>query len=124
MPDQWEFGRRVQAAREALGLSKRRAAELADVSETRWRHLENGWETLRGQKFPIKTTPETVYRVAMAVRLDPDELLAVAGFDPQMLHDPEKDGIKSVDLSGLTSGEIDQVRSFIRELKASKRKAK
>lgn len=47
---QQRLGRLVTARRESLGLSRPKAAELADVDRETWRALENGARTTRSYK--------------------------------------------------------------------------
>ncbi|MCU1647113.1 MAG: hypothetical protein JWN03_7388 [Nocardia sp.] len=114
---QWEFGRRVEAARETAGLSKREAAKRAGISESRWRQLEAGHETVRGQTYPVKTTPETVAHIADAVGASREELLEAAGFDPAMADIPDAITPQTVKVDGLPAEDIDKVREFIAFLK-------
>jgi len=116
--EQWEFGRRVEAAREAAGLSKRAAAKRAGISESRWRQLEAGVENIRGQTFAVKTTPETVANIAKAIRVDRTELLEAAGFDPEMVDIPDGIETYTVDVAGLDAEKVEKVRSYVAFLKS------
>ncbi|MFI5783197.1 helix-turn-helix domain-containing protein [Nocardia sp. NPDC051570] len=118
--EQWEFGRLVQEARESAGLSKREAAKRAGISEARWRQLELGYEVIRQQTFPVKTTPETVAHIAKALGLSRDELLVAAGFDPAMVDIPDEVTFEPVDFAGLTTDDIEKVRSYVAFLKSQK----
>ncbi|WP_067565958.1 helix-turn-helix domain-containing protein [Nocardia acidivorans] len=115
---QWEFGRLLQTARETAGLSKREAAKRAGISESRWRQLEAGYELIRKQTFPVKTTPETVAQVAASVGASRDELLEAAGFDPAMVDIPDAVIVKPVDVAGLTTDNVEKVRAFVAFLKS------
>lgn len=84
MADRWEFGRELRAARSRAGLSIRRAAKLAGVSEGRWRQLESGVQSVGGVPVAIRTKPETAVKVAAVVALPADRALTLAGFDPKV----------------------------------------
>lgn len=117
--DQWALGRRITQARIAAGLSKRAAARAAGLSEARWRHIESGFEVVRGEKYPTRTTPETVARVASALHLDLAEMLEIAGFDPDSVANaPVGIGHESIDISGLADADIEKVHAFVRFLKS------
>ncbi|WP_280273433.1 helix-turn-helix domain-containing protein [Nocardia wallacei] len=120
MTDQWELGRRMEQGRLAAGLSKRQAAKRAGISDGRWRQLEAGVETIRGKTFPVKTTPETVARIASALQQPVDELLEVAGFDPDSVADvgPSGLGVEVVDVSGLPTADVEKVQAFVEFLKS------
>lgn len=79
----WPFGAALRTHREDAGLSARRAAKLAGISEGRWRQLESGVQKIRGGiEVPIGTTAGTVMAAAKAVGWPAGEALSVAGFDP------------------------------------------
>lgn len=77
----WPLGPALKAAREASGLSARKAAERTKgmVSSGRWYQLESGVQKTKGQEVPIGTTPETVIAAALSVAWDVDEALRIAG---------------------------------------------
>ncbi|MFI5781143.1 helix-turn-helix domain-containing protein [Nocardia sp. NPDC051570] len=116
--EQWEFGRRIQQAREAAGLSKRAAAKRAGISDSRWRQLELGFETVRGQAYSVKTTPETVAHIAKAVHLDVHELLEIAGFDPEAADISDGISLEWIDVAGLPEADVEKVRAFVQFLKS------
>lgn len=66
--------RLIEERRDRLGMSKRTAAALADMSEARWRQLEAGYRTFRGVLVTEEAPEPTLARMALAVRLTPDEL--------------------------------------------------
>ncbi|UKD50824.1 helix-turn-helix domain-containing protein (plasmid) [Amycolatopsis sp. FU40] len=78
----WAFGVRLRAAREQLRLSRREAARRAGLSEARWRQLEKGTQPIDGVEQPVSTRPDTVFKAADVVGLDPREALLLAGFEP------------------------------------------
>lgn len=78
----WAFGAALRTAREQLGLSGREAARRAGFSESRWRQLERGTQSVNGVEQPVSTRPETVLKTADVVNLDPRGALILAGFNP------------------------------------------
>ncbi|WP_280245135.1 MULTISPECIES: helix-turn-helix domain-containing protein [Nocardia] len=118
MRPQWAFGQRLQQAREAAPMRKREAAKRAGISEARWRQLERGFESVRGIEVDVRTTPETVARVASAVGLDINEMLELAGFNPDLVGaTPSGIGVETVDVSGLSPEAVDKVREFVKFMK-------
>ena len=77
--DQWETGRLLQQARQQLRMPIAHVAHLADVSEGWVRQIEAGWKRQAGKIIPVAPTPRNVARIALAVGLDPHEVLATAG---------------------------------------------
>jgi transcriptional regulator with XRE-family HTH domain len=73
------FSAYMRAKREELGLSMRQAAKRSDISEGRWRQLESGYQSVRGEKIPVRTTADTVLRIATGTEMHPDIALFVAG---------------------------------------------
>lgn len=73
------LGAYMRAKREEAGLSMRQAARQSGISEGRWRQLESGYQSVGGEKIPVKTTEETVLRVAAGVGMHPDVALLAAG---------------------------------------------
>ncbi len=124
MTDQWELGRRIEAARVAARLSKRQAAKRAGISDGRWRQLEAGHETVRGQIYSVKTTPATIARIASALGLPLDELLELAGLEPDSVADsgPAGLGVEVVDVAGLPASDVEKVQAFVQFLKQQNQK--
>lgn len=123
--EQWAFGRRLQAAREARDLSIRRAAALAQISEGRWRQLEAGYNVDgAGNHKPIVTTPNTILKVTRALDLNSAEMLALGGFDQD---DPEVEAAFAVvppkefiDVSDLDDEQRAKVRAFADFIRSEK----
>jgi len=69
-------GRLIKLAREGHPerLSIREAARRANISETRWRHVENGFESRGPVKIPVNPSPRLLARMAEAVGLSPERL--------------------------------------------------
>lgn len=61
------------------------------VSSGRWYQLESGVQKIKGQEIPVGTTPATVAAAAIAVDLDINEALTLAGFDPRDYTPPALD---------------------------------
>ncbi|NKS58954.1 helix-turn-helix domain-containing protein [Rhodococcus hoagii] len=121
---QWEVGRRIQQARENLGLSARAASRRAGIGDGTWRYMEAGFETKRGQRWPVKPTPVTLAKMARAVNLDPNELLSLAGLrDSEISNERgsnESPTTYEIDLSGLDEEDIRMLETFVAGLKAQK----
>lgn len=65
----------IESRRLALGLSVRKAAAAAELSEGRWRQIAKGYQTAaRGVRVPVNAPDETLARMAAAVRVHPDEM--------------------------------------------------
>lgn len=77
-----QVGETLKAAREGLALSKRKAAERAGISESRWRQIEAGIQYKNGVAEPAATSAETLVKMARAVQTDPVPLLEAVGFPP------------------------------------------
>lgn len=67
--------RLIETRRLAQGVSMRKAAAAAELSEGRWRQIAKGYQqAARGMRVPVNTTPETLARMAAAVNVEPDEM--------------------------------------------------
>lgn len=64
----------IEERRERLGMSKRAAAALAAISDTRWRQLEKGGREIHGIWIAEDAPDPVLARMAMAVRLTPDDI--------------------------------------------------
>lgn len=65
----------LEEARQLSGLTQRKAAHLAGMSDARWRQVVNGWRVDWPDKHayvPIKGKPPTIARMAIAVGLGPN----------------------------------------------------
>ncbi|MBD3778505.1 MAG: helix-turn-helix transcriptional regulator [Micrococcales bacterium] len=70
--------RLIEQRRKQRGMSIREAAKAADLSEGRWRQIAKGYQQLaQGARAPVTTPPATTARMAMAVGVTSDELVAV-----------------------------------------------
>lgn len=77
-----EYGSRLRAARKNMGLSVVKAAGQAGVSPSVWRNVERGTTYVGGTAQPYHTSESTLARMALAVGLDPQETVELAGLDP------------------------------------------
>ena len=130
---QRQVGAHLKDAREARGLSKRKAARLAGVSESRWRQVENGVQVREGELAPATATPETLVRMGRAVGIDGAAILDEAGYDPGIAqHIPEaaaeaaatvaapEPDAKVIDVTDLTDNEEQMVRTFLMGIRAGR----
>ncbi|WP_225793823.1 hypothetical protein [Streptomyces aculeolatus] len=68
-------GQRITAALKRTKLSARRAAELAGISDARWRQITSGYQMVSGNPIPVRDAPaETVARMALVADVTPEEL--------------------------------------------------
>lgn len=109
-----ELGTYIKEKRAEKGLSIRRLAELADISHTEVKRIEDG---LRKQ-----TSPQVLRSIASALGVPYEELMAAAGY----IDEPASDeggtiasGIKDAD--DLSQEEIDQVNQYIAFLKSQRK---
>ena len=69
------IGRSIEAARDKAGLSQNEAAARAGFTGTRWRHIVYG---RRGKSdVLVHASPETLARMALVVRLTPEDVAMV-----------------------------------------------
>lgn len=102
--DAWkEVGRRIEAARRRLRLTKRGAATKAGISEALWRHLEAGERSpAPGVVVPVSPRDASLEAAARAVALDPAPLFKLVGRDYVPLDDePIELSASGVDLEEL-----------------------
>ncbi|MGL3805885.1 helix-turn-helix domain-containing protein [Paeniglutamicibacter sp. R2-26] len=68
-------GQLIANAQKRLGLSARKAAMLAGISDSRWRHIVNGYQPVgQGQVIPVRAPADTLARMAHVVGVSPKEL--------------------------------------------------
>jgi transcriptional regulator with XRE-family HTH domain len=81
-PTQTPEGKILQDAQKRKGMSARKAAELAGISDTRWRNIVNGYQAIgQGQSIPIIAPAETLARMARVVGVTGDQLAAAGRAD-------------------------------------------
>lgn len=67
--------RLIAAALKRSGLSGRKAAERAGISEGRWRQIVNGYQTPSAKiQIPVIAPPDTLARMAQVVKVTPEQL--------------------------------------------------
>lgn len=70
-----EVGELVKRALKASGMSARQAALSMDISDTRLRHIINGYQPVgRGQRIDVHAPGDTLARIADALNITPEEL--------------------------------------------------
>lgn len=113
MSEQWEAGQRLKEAREALGMSKRQAAAEIGVSEGWWRMMELGTKPLKGERVPVQIPSGHLYRAALVLNLDPEELIALGG--DMVKHDEAGNKIQEITekLHLLKPRQLEIVNAFI-----------
>lgn len=67
-------GRLISAALKRAKLSARKAADLAGMSEGRWRQIASGYQSVGGTRVPVHARAETLARMAQAVGVAPGQL--------------------------------------------------
>lgn len=72
----------IERRRLSRGVSVRRAAKRAELSEGRWRQIAKGYQqAARGVRVPVNAPVETLARMASAVELHSDELDVVGAHE-------------------------------------------
>jgi len=77
----------IEQRRERLGISKRTAAAFAGLSEARWRQLAAGGRIFQGTLITETAPDHTLARMALAVRLAPEDVKPHSADAAQMLAD-------------------------------------
>jgi transcriptional regulator with XRE-family HTH domain len=99
-----ELSKFIKEHRLSKGLSKRKLAELANISHTEIHRLENG-----ERKNP---SPPILKSIAIALNVTYDEIMQAAGY-MDSTSPVTVIAARSDDLSDLTELEYEQVRSYI-----------
>ena len=74
-PEQPPEGRLIAVAQKRSRLSIRKAAELAGMSDARWRQIVNGYQIVSGGlRIPVRGPAETLARMAQAVGVTAEQL--------------------------------------------------
>lgn len=68
-------GALISAALKRRRLSARAAAPRAGISETRWRQITSGYQTVSGQRIPVRAPDDTLARMAQVAGVTPEELI-------------------------------------------------
>lgn len=108
-----ELGIYIKKIRVEKGLSIRRLAELANISHTEVKRIEDG---MRKQ-----TSPQVLRSIAHALGVPYEDLLTVAGYIDEPSEEAGTAVVGIKDAEDLSQEEIEQVNRFIAFLK-SKRK--
>jgi transcriptional regulator with XRE-family HTH domain len=75
-PDVPPEGELISAALKASGLSQRKAARLAGISEGRWRQITSGYVSVNGEKAKVRGPDSRVALMAHVVGATAEELVA------------------------------------------------
>lgn len=129
-PDQPPEGRLIAAALERTNpkLTQRKAAELADISEARWRQLVSGYISVgQGNYAAVHAPAKTLARMADVVGVTPEELNAADRSDAAVelmqlqrnrsAHFPVGSEGDPLDLTRLSPAEIELVKAVIRAMR-------
>ena len=122
MSAQWEVGQILKQARTMNGLSQRAAATQAGISPTRWRQIEDGFETIRGTRVPVRVPRDTLLAVAAAVGAVRGDVLLAALRSNQVAARKSTAGAV-LDVSGLSPSQIEQVNDYVAILRWRRRLA-
>lgn len=113
-------GRLIEQARrdQRPKMSQRKAADLAGISDSRWRQLVAGYQLIRGQHVADDGPPDTLARMARVVGLSPDALRSAGREDAadvlERLETEHRDGPKPLDRLVAIRDEIDSVIAQMR----------
>ena len=118
------LGELVMRTRLEKGLSRYTVARAAGIKEPTVRGIEIGI-ALAGsdeRRWPAPTE-DTLDRIAAALDLDPDELRSVAG--KHLTPNPRSDTVKpiiskSIDASGLSDDEFEQIQNLVNTIRSNK----
>jgi transcriptional regulator with XRE-family HTH domain len=75
-PDVPPEGTLIKRALKTARLSQREGARRAGISETRWRQLVSGYQTVGGAKVAVRSPDETLARMARAAGVTAEQLEA------------------------------------------------
>lgn len=64
----------ISQALKQIRMSGREAARRSGVSDSRWRQIIHGYQTVSGNHVPVVAPAETLARMAQATQVTPDEL--------------------------------------------------
>ncbi|MET9218945.1 helix-turn-helix domain-containing protein [Streptomyces sp. NPDC088197] len=72
-PDAPPEGELIKVALAASGLSQREASRRAGMSDTRWRQIVSGYQSVDGTPVPVRGRDETLARMAHVVGVRPEQ---------------------------------------------------
>lgn len=110
-----ELGTYIKEKRTEKGLSIRRLAELADISHTEVKRIEDGLRK--------RTSPQVLRSIASALGVPYEELMATAGYIDEPAS-KSSDGTVAAgikDTEDLSQEEIDHVNQYIAFLKSRRK---
>lgn len=108
-----ELGTFIKEIRTEKGLSIRRLAELADISHTEVKRIEDG---LRKQ-----TSPQVLRSIASALGVPYENLMAIAGYIDEPIEETGTSVAGIKDAEDLSWDEIEQVNQYIAFLKSQRK---
>lgn len=110
-----ELGTYIQTKRKERGYSIRKLAELADISHTEVKRIEDG---MRKQ-----TSPQVLRSIATALNCPYEELMAAAGYIDEIPAQDESTSVAGLDgTEDLSPEELEQVNSYIAFIKSQRKK--
>lgn len=118
-PTTWPLGDYLRQQRGKMSI--REAARRADISESRWRQVEAGYQRMAGGiEVPVHPRAETVAAMCRAISADVSRGLELAGHNPdqyQWLLEPQLADESSRDwFTGLPREEREQVLAELQRL--------
>ncbi len=108
-----DLGTYIKEKRTEKGLSIRRLAELADISHTEVKRIEDG---LRKQ-----TSPQVLRSIASALGVPYEDLMAAAGYIDEPIEETGTAVAGIRDAEDLSQDEIEQVNQYIAFLKSQRK---
>jgi len=79
-------GKLIDEARKVKGISQRKAADLAGISDSRWRQIVNGYVTVGvGEKVPVVGPDETIAKMSAPLDITAEQLHAAGRGDAAAL---------------------------------------
>ena len=109
-----ELGTYIQAKRKEKGYSIRKLAELAEISHTEVKRIEDG---MRKQ-----TSPQVLRSIATALNCPYEDLMAAAGYIDEPTVDSDATAVAGIqNADDLSQEEIDKVNEYIAFLKSQRK---
>lgn len=104
-PRQPREGSLIEDAAKASGLSVKKLAANAGISDTRWRHIVRGYQPApNGTVNPVTAPANTLAKMALAVDVTPEELAKTGRTDAADLLARMKAGAGAVTTTGAVRG--------------------